>query len=44
MDVAARLFHHPLDIVAAFTNNMGVFCVRDVHLQSDPVTLMSRDG
>lgn len=41
MDVTPRLLHHPLDVVAAFANDVGVLCVRDVHLQSHPVTLMS---
>ena len=42
MDVAARLLHHPLDVVATFANNVGVLRVGNVHLQSYPVTLMSR--
>ncbi len=43
MDVAARLLHHPLDVVATFANNVGVLCVGHVHLQSYPVTLTSRE-
>lgn len=43
MDVAPRLLHHPLDVVATFANDVRVLCVRDVHLQSHPVTLMGRN-
>lgn len=32
MDVAARLLHHPLDVVAALSNDVRVLRVRDVHL------------
>lgn len=42
MDVAPGLFHHPLDVVATFANNVRVLRVGDIHLQSYPVTLMSR--
>lgn len=42
MDVAPRLLHHPLDVVATFANNVRVLCVGNVHLQSYPVTLTSR--
>lgn len=42
MDVAPSLLHHPLDVVAPFANNVRVLCVGNVHLQSYPVTLMSR--
>lgn len=42
MDVAPRLLHHPLDVVATFADNVRVLCVGNVHLQSYPVTLTSR--
>lgn len=42
VDVATRLLHHPLDVVATFSNNVRVLRVRDVHLQSYPVALISR--
>lgn len=42
MDVTARLFHNPLDVVATFANNVGVLRVGNIHLESYPVTLMSR--
>lgn len=39
MDVAPRLFHHPLNVVATFANHMGVLCMGNIHLQSHPVAL-----
>lgn len=42
VDVAARLLHHPFDVVAAFSNNVGVLRVGNVHLQCYPVTLMKQ--
>lgn len=42
MNVAARLLHHPFDVVAAFSNNVGVLRVGNVHLQRYPVTLMKQ--
>jgi len=42
MDVAPRLLHHPLDVVATFANNVRVLCVGNIHLQSHSVTLMSK--
>lgn len=42
MDVAPRLLHYSLDVVAAFANDMGMLSVGNIHLQSYPVTLMSR--
>ena len=43
VDVAARLLHHSLDVVATFADDVRVLCVRDVHLQSHSVTLMRRE-
>lgn len=40
MNVAASLLHHPLDVVATFSNDVGVLRVRDVHLQCYPVALV----
>lgn len=40
MDVAARLLHHPLDVVATFSDDVRVLCVGDVHLQRYPVALV----
>lgn len=43
MDVAARLLHHPLDVVATFADDVGVLRVGNVHLQRYPVALVG-DG
>lgn len=40
MNVAACLLHHPLDVVATFSNDVGVLRVGDVHLQCYPVALV----
>lgn len=42
VDVAARLLHHLFDVVAAFSNNVGVLRVGNVHLQRYPVALMKQ--
>lgn len=43
MDVATSFFHHFLDVVSSFTNDMRVLCVRHVHLQCDTVTLVENN-
>lgn len=40
MDVAARLLHHPLDVVATLSDDVRVLRVGDVHLQRYPVALV----
>lgn len=42
VDVAARLLHHPLDVVAALADHVRVLRVGHVHFQSHPVALKSR--
>lgn len=39
VDVAARVLHHFFNVVTALANDVGVLCVRDIHLQRDAVAL-----
>lgn len=39
VDVAARVFHHLFNVVTTLADDVGVLCVRDIHLQRDPVAL-----
>lgn len=39
VDVASCFFHHLFNVVATFADYMGMFCMRNVHLQGDPIAL-----
>lgn len=43
MDVAARLLHHPFDVVATFADHVGVLRVGNVHLQRHSVALAGEE-
>lgn len=40
MDVATRVLHHLLDVVASLADDVGVLCVGHVHLKGYPVSLL----
>lgn len=39
VDVASCFFHHFFNIVATFADYMGMFCMWNIHLQGDSITL-----
>ena len=40
VDVATRVLHHLLDVVASLADDVGVLCVGHVHLKGYPVSLL----
>lgn len=43
VDVASCFFHHLFNVVATFADYMRMFCMRNIHLQGDPIALCGND-